>query len=109
MKKTIANKDQLDSVHGDKKKTGQAKFPAKAKPKQKPEGPEPGDKLIADAIDKQSKSMLMMMAQLQQQMQVIQMNQTEPVTEWVFDISRDERGFAKQIKAKAVPNKKALN
>ena len=104
MKRKVKSQSDLDSLPGNKKNTSKPKMPAKAVKSENPkqERPEAGDKLIAEAIDKQSKSMLLLMNSLHQQMQTIQMSQSTLITEWNFDVKRDSNGRMLKINAKAV-------
>ena len=86
------------------------KAPLQPKPKE-PEKPSAGDELLAKTIQESSASTREILESIQKQISAIQFNAAEPVTDWVFDIIRnnDEAMSIRQIKAKGSTPKRVLN
>jgi len=76
-----------------------------------PEKPSAGEALLAKTIEDVSVNTAKILEGIQKQISEIQFNAAEPITEWVFDIVRNNDEFLslKQITAKAVIPKRTIN
>jgi len=94
------------------KKIEKKSIPRPSTPKKiEPEKPSAGEALLAKTIEDVSVNTAKILEGIQKQISEIQFNAAEPITEWVFDIVRNNDEFLslKQITAKAVMPKRTLN
>jgi len=78
-------------------------------PPPKPTGPDPGSRLVAEKIEAGNKGIVMMLAELKEQMSEIQMQAYEPITDWDFEFIRDDRGYTTNLLAHGSVAPKVIN
>ena len=51
----------------------------------------------------------MMLAELKEQISAIQFNAAQPITDWVFDFIRNDKGYLTRLIASAKTTKRTIN
>ena len=76
-----------------------------------PEKPSVGSSMLAKTVEKASSNTAVILNEIKAQIAAIQFEAAQPVTEWVFDIIRndDEAMSIRQIVAKADVSKRVIN